>query len=94
MDYMMISPAYRSAVQRRLPDVLERDGLADTSHVFWLSLVEQKAEWKGKSERSVRKVAEVHIVVCRMQLEMIAGEKAGMQWKVAEENMKNDEWLL
>jgi len=38
MDYMPINPAYRSAVQCRLPDVLERDGLADTSHVFRLSL--------------------------------------------------------
>jgi len=34
MDYMPVSPAYRSAVQRRLPEVLERDGLADTNHVF------------------------------------------------------------
>jgi len=34
MDYMPISPAYRSAVQRRLPDVLGRDGLAYASHVF------------------------------------------------------------
>jgi len=34
MDHMPISPAYRSAIQRRLPDVLERDGLADISHVF------------------------------------------------------------
>jgi len=39
MDYLPISPANRSAAQRRLPDVLERDGLADTSHVFWLSLI-------------------------------------------------------
>ena len=42
-------------------------------------LVEQKAESKGKSERRVRKVAEEHIVVCGMQLEMVAGEKAGMR---------------
>ena len=34
MGYIPISPAYRSAVKRRLPDVLERDGLADASHVF------------------------------------------------------------
>jgi len=38
-------------------------------------VVEQKAESKGKSERRVRKVAEKHIVVCGMQLEMVAGEK-------------------
>jgi len=38
-------------------------------------VVEQKAESKGRSERRVRKVAEEHIVVCGMQLEMVAGEK-------------------
>ena len=38
-------------------------------------MVEQKAESKGRNERRVRKVAEEHIVVCGMQLEMIAGEK-------------------
>jgi len=37
-------------------------------------MVEQKAESKGRSERWVRKVAEVHIVVCGMQLEMEAGK--------------------
>ena len=38
-------------------------------------MIEQKAESKGRSERRVRKVAEGHIVVCGMQLEMVAGEK-------------------
>ena len=38
-------------------------------------MVEQKAESKGRSERRVRKVAEEHIVVCGMQLEMVTGEK-------------------
>ena len=33
-------------------------------------MAEQKTESKGKSERRVRKVTEVHIVVCGMQLEM------------------------
>ena len=42
-------------------------------------MVEQKAESNGRSERRVRKVAEEHIVVCGMQLEMVAGEKAGMR---------------
>ena len=42
-------------------------------------VVKQKAESKGKSERRVRKVAEEHIVVCGMQLEIVAGEKAGMR---------------
>jgi len=39
-------------------------------------VVGQKAESKGRSERRVRKVAEEHIVVCGMQLEMVAGEKS------------------
>jgi len=38
-------------------------------------VVERKAESKGKSERGVRKVAKQHIMVCGMQLEMVAGEK-------------------
>ena len=38
-------------------------------------MVGQKAESKGRSEKRVRKVAEEHIVVCGMQLEMVAGEK-------------------
>ena len=38
-------------------------------------VVEQKSESKGRSERRVRKVAEEHIMVCWMQLEMIAEEK-------------------
>jgi len=38
-------------------------------------LVEQKAELNGRSERRVGKVAELHIVVCGMQLEMATGEK-------------------
>jgi len=43
-------------------------------------VVEQNAESKGRSERRVRKVAEEHIVVCGMQLEMVTGEKkAGMR---------------
>jgi len=39
-------------------------------------VVEQKAESNGRSERRVRKVVEEHIVVCGMQLEMVAGEKS------------------
>ena len=38
-------------------------------------MVEQNAESKDKSKRRVKKVAEEHIVVCGMQLEMAAGEK-------------------
>ena len=38
-------------------------------------MVEQNAESKDKSERRVGKVAEEHIVVYGMQLEMAAGEK-------------------
>jgi len=38
-------------------------------------VVEQKADSQGRSESRVRKVAEEHIVVCGMQLEMVAGEK-------------------
>ena len=40
-------------------------------------MVEQNAESKDKSERRVRKVAEEHIVVFGMLLEMVAGEKSG-----------------
>ena len=39
-------------------------------------VVEQKSESKGRSERRVRKVAEEHIMVCGMQLEMIAEKKS------------------
>ena len=38
-------------------------------------MVEQKAELKGRSERRVGKVAEEHNVVCKMQLEMVVGDK-------------------
>jgi len=33
--YIVISPAYRSAIQRRFPAVLKRDGLAVSNHVLY-----------------------------------------------------------
>jgi len=47
-DKLCLSISSWSAVQRRLPDVLERDGLADTSHVFWLSLFQTKQCYSPK----------------------------------------------
>jgi len=66
---------------------------AGDDHEAKCCVVERKAEWKGRSEMRVRKVAEEHIVVCERQSEMLTGERAWMRRNVAGEKMRNDVWM-